>query len=352
MVEELYTPEQLAQMHDSLWQCVLQFANLSAAQERNRIARDLHDSLGHALTALNFQLQTAKKLCKFDPTQAQEFLNEAHRLVGIATQEVRQSVKALRSDTSESDSLETLVNFLVHDFQQTTGILPEVEINLPIKLSSHLITPVYRIIQEALNNSRKYAQATEVKINIWVNSTGLHFTIKDNGRGFNPENISGGYGLRGMQERVAVLQGHLELKSQPGAGCCIAVKIPMQIYRISEAVVQNEDEYSEVDLETQKTSLISQAQEYKNPPIYLTSKMRCILKTSTLETSIPEISITQEDISIPHSPLPTPHSSLQVKIGEWQPLNLDEWQNTGFVYKSKSPLIDIPSKNVEIRSKK
>ncbi|MBW4510868.1 MAG: sensor histidine kinase [Scytonematopsis contorta HA4267-MV1] len=344
MVEELYTPEQLAQMHDSLWQCVLQFANLSAAQERNRIARDLHDSLGHALTALNFQLQTAIKLCKFDPTQAQEFLNEAHRLVGIATQEVRQSVKALRSDTSESDSLETLLNFLVHDFQQTTGILPEVEINLPIKLSSHLITPVYRIIQEALNNSRKYAQATKVKIHIWVNSTGLHFTIEDNGRGFNPENVSGGYGLRGMQERVAVLQGHLELKSQPGAGCCIAVEIPMQIYNIPEAVVQNEDEYSQVNiqptLEIQETNLISQ--EYENPSIYINSKMRCILKTS-----IQEISITQEDIPTTNSPFPTPNSPIQVKIGEWQPLNLDEWQNTGFVYESKSPLIDIPSKNVE-----
>ncbi|MEH2251923.1 histidine kinase dimerization/phosphoacceptor domain-containing protein [Nostoc sp.] len=67
MVEELYTPEQLDKMHQQLWQCVLQFANFSATQERNRIAQDLHDSLGHALTAVNFQLQTAIKLCKPDP---------------------------------------------------------------------------------------------------------------------------------------------------------------------------------------------------------------------------------------------------------------------------------------------
>ena len=174
MVEELYTPEQLAQMHDSLWQCVLQFANLSAAQERNRIARDLHDSLGSALTALNFQLQTAIKLCQPDPTQAQEFLSEAHRLVAIATQEVRQSVKALRSDALETQSLETLIESLVNDFYQTTGILPQLEINLPISLSPHFVTPIYRIIQEALNNTRKYAKATQVQIHICTTSVHLH----------------------------------------------------------------------------------------------------------------------------------------------------------------------------------
>ena len=177
VVEELYTPEQLAQMHDSLWQCVLQFANLSAAQERNRIARDLHDSLGSSLTAVNFQLQTAIKLCKPDPTQAQEFLSEAHRLVAIATKEVRESVKALRSDALETQSLEMLIESLVNDFHQTTGILPEVEISLLVSLSPQLITPIYRIIQEALNNARKYAKATQVQIYLCTTSIGVQLTI-------------------------------------------------------------------------------------------------------------------------------------------------------------------------------
>ncbi len=229
MVEELYTPEQLAQMHESLWQCVLQFANVSAQQERNRIARDLHDSLGYALTALSFQLQTAMKLCKPDPNQAQEFLTEAHRLVAIATKEVRQSVKGLRSDLLETQSLETTLESLVHDFQQTTGIVPEVEINLAIALPLQFVTPIYRIVQEALNNICKYAQATAVQIHIRTDFRGVYLTIQDNGRGFEPEEVSGGYGLQGMKERVAVLQGHLHLESQLGAGCCISVEIPMQI---------------------------------------------------------------------------------------------------------------------------
>lgn len=294
MVEELYTPEQLAQMHDSLWQCVLQFANLSAAQERNRIARDLHDSLGSALTALNFQLQTAIKLCKPDPTQAQEFIIEAHRLVAIATQEVRESVKALRSDALETQSLETLIESLVNDFHQTTGILPEVEISLPISLSPQLVTPIYRIIQEALNNTRKYAKATQVQIHICTTSTGVHLTIGDDGRGFDPEQVSGGYGLQGMQERVAVLQGHLQLESQPESGCCISVEIPMQISKISEISMAKESSVSQNQPETSSQEFVCVSQ---------------------------------------HQP---------VKIGEWQPLNLDEWQDLTLMSPT-IPLINVQS---------
>lgn len=282
MVEELYTPEQLDQMHQQLWQCVLQFANFSATQERNRIARDLHDSLGHALTAVNLQLQTAMKLCKPDPNQAQEFLTEAHRLVAIATQEVRQSVKSLRSDAIETQSIETLIELLVHNFQQTTGIVPTVEISLPIALSPQLVTPIYRIIQEALNNICKYAQATAVEIYIRTDAKEVYFLIQDNGRGFNPENVSGGYGLQGMRERVAVLQGDIHLAAQPGHGCCITVRIPMQVSRMSEK--------SEIQIFQESFP-------------------------SQMLMQVSEISIYPELLNV----------NQKVTIGEWQPLNLNEW---------------------------
>jgi two-component sensor histidine kinase len=309
VVEELYTSEQLAQMHQQLWQCVLEFANFSATQERNRIARDLHDSLGHALTALNFQLQTAIKLCKPDPNLAQEFLTEAHRLVAIATKEVRESVKELRNDALETQSLETLLESLVNDFHQTTGILPEVEINLPIALTSQLVTPIYRIIQEALNNTRKYAKATAVQIHICTTSTGVHFIIGDNGRGFDPQQVSGGYGLRGMQERVAVLQGHLQLETQPGAGCCITVDIPMHISNISEIdVTRNLYDSSGVGiLSTLKNQGTGETFVPQNKQIHPTN-MQCS-----------EISSSKEYSAVSR------HQS--IKISEWQPLNLDEWQH-------------------------
>lgn len=165
----------------------------------------------------------------------------------------------------------SLLGSIKNDFHSSTGILPEVEINLLIALPSQLVTPIYRIIQEALNNTRKYAQATKVQLYICTTPTQVHVTIQDNGRGFDLEQVSSGYGLRGMQERVAVLQGHLRLESQPGDGCCITVEIPMHISQISHI------------------------------------------------PQMPEIYIPKESSSISKSP--------PVKIGEWQPLHLNEWQN-------------------------
>ena len=223
--EERYTPEQLDQLHQQLWHCVLEFANVSAVQERNRIARDLHDSLGSALTALNFRLQTAMKLCQPGSTQAQESLTEAHRLATIATQEMRHSVRLLRDDALETQPFATLIDTLIQDFYQTTQILPALEIKGQIP--DHLKLPAYRLIQEALNNSRKYAQATIVEIQIDSTPSEVAIVVQDNGRGF--DQVTAGYGFKGMQERIAILQGILTIDSALGKGCSVTAKIPLQL---------------------------------------------------------------------------------------------------------------------------
>lgn len=283
VVKQPLTSQKVAHMHECLWECVLQFARFSATQERHRIARDLHDSLGHALTGLNFQLQTAMQ-CQSDSSQANEFLNEAHRLVKLASQQVRQSVKTLRNDALESQSLEQLIESLVSDFEQTTGILPDVEIDLLIAVSSQFIEAIYRIIQEALNNIRKYASATAVKIYICTDSEGLYLKIQDNGRGFDREKVYDGYGLQGMQERVTLLKGSFQIESQPRNGCCITVEIPMYI---SHNFV-NYSNLNDFENEMQTEAELS------------------VYPTITNEVSTPEHQIYN-----------------YIKIGEWQPLNLN-----------------------------
>lgn len=303
MVEQLYTSQKLAQMHESLWECVLQFARFSATQERHRIARDLHDSLGHALTGLNFQLQTAMQLCQADSSQANEFLNEAHRLVKVASQQVRQSVKTLRNDALESQSMEQLIESLVSDFEQTTGILPQVEIDLSVAVSSQFIEPIYRIIQEALNNIRKYAKATAVQIYIYTDCQELYLKIQDNGRGFDDERVCDGYGLQGMQERVHFLKGDLQIESQPGNGCCITVEIPMHIsnYFGDSSNLDNVDNL-------EKAKSIKQEDDFSN--------------IFNIDITSNENRMQLEDES-PVYPTITNEVSTSIKIGEWQPLNLN-----------------------------
>ncbi|MCU0570919.1 MAG: sensor histidine kinase [Oculatellaceae cyanobacterium Prado106] len=228
MPDKIQTSEQITQVQEQLWQTLMQFGDFSAVQERNRIARDLHDSLGYALTSLNIQLQTAIKLWQLDPNQAQRFLTEAHRLGGLAMQEVRQSVKTLREDHLESQPLNERIAELLHAFRATTHIHLNVQIESPLLLPTPMQTPIYRIIQEALNNICKYAKATQVSLQLSTTATTVHLIVQDNGQGFNLAIAPSGFGLQGIQERVTLLRGHVQIQSQPGAGCRIEVKLPLQ----------------------------------------------------------------------------------------------------------------------------
>lgn len=109
LLVERQTQAQLSLAHEQLRQYALQVENLPALQERNRIAHDIHHSLGHTLTALNVQLQTTVKLWQIDPAQAQSFLTQAQGLGAIAMKEVRQSVSTLRADAQENQPLEEAI---------------------------------------------------------------------------------------------------------------------------------------------------------------------------------------------------------------------------------------------------
>ena len=204
---------------------------MAAIEERNRIARDIHDSLGHSLTALTVQLQAAVSLIQTNPAQAQVFLTQAHQLSTTAMQEVRQSVKALRVDQPVQQSLEATILDLAEGFRQVTGITPIVQIDLKKCVPLSISKTIHRIVQEALTNISKYAQPTQVQIDLVtiLQASGDCFclTLKDNGKGFDCHQHTAGFGLQGMQERVAALAGEFRLTTAPGAGCQIEVKFPL-----------------------------------------------------------------------------------------------------------------------------
>ncbi len=230
LLSERQIKERLAIAHEQLRQYTLEVEELAAVQERNHIAREIHDSLGHTLTAQNIQLQTALKLWQRDPNQAKLFLQQAQQLATKAMQEVRRSVSTLRADAWEAPPLEEAIALLVDDFSQGTGIPVAAQVNVKTHVPSKLVKTLYRVVQEALTNISKYAHATTVKIVVSATSETIRLSIEDNGRGFQPdwENLTS-FGLRGMRERVMSLEGVLWLQSEPGAGCRITAELPLQL---------------------------------------------------------------------------------------------------------------------------
>lgn len=200
---------------------------LATLEERNRIARDIHDSLGHALVALNIQMETALTLWKDNPDKAYEFLVEAKKLGSEALQATRQSVADMRFDPLKGRQLDEAIAALTEEFQRTTGVRPACTIHLSQPLSTKLSTVLYRIVQEGLTNICKHAQATVVTIQLQATETNLSLTLQDNGKGFQLDENRSGFGLQGMQERVAMLGGQLEIVSKPGSGCQVKALLPV-----------------------------------------------------------------------------------------------------------------------------
>lgn len=241
LLAERQSREQAAIANQQLRQYALRVEALAMAQERNRIARDIHDSLGHSLTALNLQLEGALKLWQTHPDRAQAFLQEAKQTGSMALQEVRQSVSEMRADPLQGKSLEDAIGLLVQNFQRSTGIAPAVRVDLPDASLNLNITvyrtayrTVYRIVQEALTNISRHAHATQVTLEIRPVLQGLALFIQDDGQGFEWQQNQTGFGLQGMRERVTALGGELAIASSRGQGCQIRVHLPLRKLDIGE----------------------------------------------------------------------------------------------------------------------
>ncbi|MDF5711723.1 MAG: sensor histidine kinase [Nostoc sp. S4] len=227
VLSERHSRQKLAIANEKLRQYAMQIENQATLEERNRIAREIHDSLGHSLTALNLQLETALKLWQSNPIKAETFLKTAKELGSKALNDVRQSVSTMRSNPLQEQSLELAIAGLVESFHRSNGILPIYQINLEYSLPPEINTAIYRITQESLTNISKYASATEVKIELITIRSNLRLIIQDNGRGFDFRQNTTGFGLHSMRDRTLALGGEFNINTTPGSGCKIIVNIPL-----------------------------------------------------------------------------------------------------------------------------
>ena len=225
LLAERQSREQLLLAHNQLRQYALRIEDQAMLQERNRIAREIHDSLGHALTAQSIQLENALLFLPPGAEKSESFLREAKQLGAKALQEVRRSISTLRSDPLQGQSLEAAIAKTVAEFQTNTGIVPDCTIELSGPLPTEITQALYRIIQESLTNIYKHSRATQVSLHLQQSREAIHLEIVDNGQGFDPKQNTTGFGLQGMQERTAALGGQFSLTSEPEKGCRITVSI-------------------------------------------------------------------------------------------------------------------------------
>lgn len=227
LLSERQSRHKLASTYEQLRRYAQRIEDQATLQERNRIAREIHDSLGHALTAQCIQLENALLFCQSNTEKTQVFLTEARQLGAKALKEIRQSISALRSNPLQGQSLELAMTTLVEEFRRTTNIAPDYTVCLSHPVTSEVSAAIYRIAQEALTNISKHSSATEVTIQLQTKVESLHFVVIDNGKGFKPEQNTTGFGLQGMRERTLALLGSIKIVSEPGAGCCVSVDIPL-----------------------------------------------------------------------------------------------------------------------------
>jgi signal transduction histidine kinase len=204
---------------------------LAISHERNRMAREIHDTLGHYLTILAVQLETALKMEELNDARLHAELVEARRAAAECLAEVRRSVAALRPADLTSLSLPDALARLVTEYE---ALDPAIEIALDIEGSTDGLDleqrlALYRCAQEALTNIRKHADANRALLRLRVNDQQAEFLALDDGRGASTDaETTPGFGLLGIRERVALLGGTSSMGPEPEKGWRVLVTLPLQ----------------------------------------------------------------------------------------------------------------------------
>jgi len=202
-----------------------QVEELATTKERNRLAREIHDSLGHYLTVVNIQIGAAQAILEQDRPRALDHLSKAQALTQEGLKEVRDSVAALRASPTESRPLPEALTQLVEQWN-AAGLRTTLVIAGRVRsLTPPVNLTIYRAAQEALTNVGKHAHAANVDLNLdYREADSIQLSIKDDGVG--SDNSERGFGLLGVRERVQLLGGEVRVHTAPGQGFTLDVELP------------------------------------------------------------------------------------------------------------------------------
>ena len=197
--------------------------------ERLALARELHDEMGQTSTAIRTEVAVLQRSGRLHP-EAEESVKRIGESAQHLSQMTRQMLHRLRPPALDSMGLEQALMTLCDDWQQNTQTVCEFKApTLPEGLNDYACVTVYRIVQEALTNVTRHAHAKHVRVQLTLDSQGLNLNIEDDGRGMaDTQAVHPGFGLLGMQERVASVAGRIAISSKLGQGLRLAIQIPKE----------------------------------------------------------------------------------------------------------------------------
>lgn len=215
---------------------VEQAQQAGASIERQRLARDIHDTLAQAFTSIVMKLEAAEARMPSDPNAVRRYLDQARGIAREGLTEARRYMWALRSESLEQSSLPEALGRLAERWSRESGVVASVTVNgTPHSLNPETKVTLLRVAQEALANCRKHARARQVLMTVSYMHNLVTLNVQDDGVGFDPDNLRhysneqsvGGLGLVGMRERLDQLRGTLLVESAPGEGCTLMAAVPV-----------------------------------------------------------------------------------------------------------------------------
>ncbi len=217
--------KQLEKANQQLADYAAQVEQLATMRERNRLAREVHDTLGHYLTVINVQLEIVNKLIDSNPGRAKEAAAKAKELASEGLSEVRRSVSALRPSPLEDQPLPEAIRTVI-EMSRDAGLMTTFELNGTARsLSPEIETVLYRATQEALTNIRKHAHASAVNVRLAYAAREVSLRVHDNGVG--RKNSEDNVGLNALRERAAALNGAVIAENHPEGGFELEVTLPI-----------------------------------------------------------------------------------------------------------------------------
>jgi two-component system NarL family sensor kinase len=199
--------------------------------ERKRLARELHDEIGQALTSILIQLKTVQE--EKDVKVIINRIDSLRQLTSQTIEELRRLAMDLRPAALDSLGIAAALRWHARQCSERTGVkIIFSEPDYPDRLPSHIELILYRIAQEGINNAIRHGNATQILLGLEVETSMVRLSIYDNGKGFHENERYSGLGLVGIRERVELLQGHFSLDSSPGSGTNLLIEIPVPIQEL------------------------------------------------------------------------------------------------------------------------